>query len=89
VAHKINAVVIVFNDNAFGNVMRDQRDRFQGRLYGPELHNPDFMKLAEAYGARGTRALNAAELETKLKEALAVNAPTLLEVPCGPMPYPY
>jgi acetolactate synthase I/II/III large subunit len=34
VAHKINAVVIVFNDNAFGNVMRDQRDRFQGRVYG-------------------------------------------------------
>src|SRR5207237_10818394 len=36
VAHKINAVVIVFNDNAFGNVMRDQRDRFQGRVYGAE-----------------------------------------------------
>jgi acetolactate synthase-1/2/3 large subunit len=89
VAHKINAVVIVFNDNAFGNVMRDQRERFQGRVYGPELHNPDFMKLAEAYGVRGTRALKAAELETQLKEALAINAPTLIEVPCGPMPYPY
>ncbi|MDH3600486.1 MAG: thiamine pyrophosphate-binding protein [Candidatus Tectomicrobia bacterium] len=89
VAHKINAVVIVFNDNAFGNVMRDQRDRFEGRIYGPELHNPDFMKLAEAYGARGVRALNAEELEAKLKEALAIDAPTLLEVPVGPMPYPY
>ncbi len=89
VAHKINAVVIVFNDNAFGNVMRDQRDRFDGRVYGPELHNPDFMKLADAYGARGARAHNAEELEAKLKEALAVEAPTLLEVPVGPMPYPY
>ncbi|PON17182.1 hypothetical protein C2W62_14525 [Candidatus Entotheonella serta] len=56
VFHKINAVAIVFNDNAYGNVMRDQRDRFNGRVYGPELHNPDFMKLAEAYGARGARA---------------------------------
>ena len=89
VQHKINAVVIVFNDNAFGNVMRDQRDRFKGRVYGPELHNPDFMKLAEAYGVRGARAHNAEELEAKLKEALAINAPTLIEVPCGPMPYPY
>jgi acetolactate synthase-1/2/3 large subunit len=89
VAHKINAVVIVFNDNAFGNVMRDQRDRFQGRVYGAELHNPDFMKLADAYGARGVRAHNAEELETKLKEAISINAPTLIEVPCGPMPYPY
>jgi acetolactate synthase-1/2/3 large subunit len=89
VSHKINAVAIVFNDNAYGNVMRDQRDRFNGRIYGPELHNPDFMKLAEAYGARGVRAHNAEELETKLKEALAIEAPTLLEVPVGPMPYPY
>ena len=89
VQHKINAVVIVFNDNAYGNVMRDQRDRFQGRIYGPELHNPDFMKLAEAYGARGARVLDAEALEAKLKEALATNAPTLIEVPCGPMPYPY
>ncbi len=89
VAHKINAVVVVFNDNAFGNVMRDQRDRFEGRVYGPELHNPDFMKLAEAYGAIGARALNADELEAKLKEALATEAPTLIEVPVGPMPYPY
>ena len=56
VSHKINAVAIVFNDNAFGNVMRDQRDRFNGRVYGPELHNPDFIKLADAYGARGARA---------------------------------
>jgi acetolactate synthase-1/2/3 large subunit len=89
VSHKINAVAIVFNDNAYGNVMRDQRDRFNGRVYGPELHNPDFMKLAEAYGARGVRAHNADELEAKLKEALAIEAPTLLEVPVGPMPYPY
>ena len=69
--------------------MRDQRDRFQGRIYGAELHNPDFMKLAEAYGARGVRAFTPEELERRLKEALAIEAPTLLEIPCGPMPYPY
>ena len=47
------------------------------------------MKLADAYGARGARALNANELEAVLKEALATEAPTLIEVPVGPMPYPY
>src|SRR5207244_4051736 len=82
-------VVIVVNDNAFGNGMRDQRDRFQGRVYGAELHNPDFMQLAAAYGARGARARTAEELEATLKAALGINAPTLIEVPCGPMPYPY
>lgn len=89
VQQKINAVVIVFNDSAFGNVLRDQRDRFQGRVYGPELHNPDFMMLAKAFGVRGARATSAEELEAQLREALATDAPTLIEVPCGPMPYPY
>ena len=89
VKYGINAVVIVFNDNAFGNVLRDQKTEFGGRTIGVELHNPDFMKLAEAYGARGVRAHGADELEAALREALAVDAPTLIEVPVSMMPSPF
>ena len=89
VQHNINAVVIVFNDNAYGNVLRDQITRFDGRAIGAELHNPDFVKLAEAYGARGVRAQGPDELEASLREALAVEAPTLIEVPVGMMPSPF
>ena len=89
VQHGINAVVIVFNDNAFGNVLRDQINRFDGRTIGAKLHNPDFVKLAEAYGARGVRAQGPDELETSLREALAADAPTLIEVPVGMMPAPF
>ena len=89
VQHSINAVVIVFNDNAYGNVLRDQITRFDGRSLGAELHNPDFVKLAEAYGARGVRAQGPDELESSLREALAIEAPTLIEVPVGMMPSPF
>jgi len=89
VQHGINAVVIVFNDNAYGNVLRDQVNRFEGRTIGAALHNPDFVKLAEAYGARGVRAGGPEELETSLREALAQDAPTLIEVPVGMMPSPF
>ena len=89
VQHEINVVVIVFNDNAFGNVMRDQSNRFDGRVYGSKLRNPDFMKLADAYGARGARVTTAEGLEKALVEALATEAPSLIEVPVGEMPYPY
>ena len=51
--------------------------------------NPDFMTLAKTFGVRGARATTAEELEAQLREALAVEAPTLIDVPCGPMPYPY
>ena len=89
VQHGINAVVVVFNDNAYGNVMRDQINRFDGRAYGSQLHNPDFVKLAEAYGARGVLAQGPEQLESALREALATDAPTLIEVPVGMMPSPF
>jgi acetolactate synthase-1/2/3 large subunit len=69
--------------------MRDQINRFDGRAYGSQLHNPDFVKLAEAYGARGVLAQGPEQLESALREALATDAPTLIEVPVGMMPSPF
>ncbi|MFQ6028784.1 MAG: thiamine pyrophosphate-dependent enzyme [Dehalococcoidia bacterium] len=89
VQYGINVVVVLFNDNAYGNVLRDQVNRFEGRAIGAELHNPDFMKLAEAYGARGLRAEGPEQLEAKLREALSYNAPTIVEVPVGMLPSPF
>ena len=89
VQYGINAVVVVFNDNAYGNVLRDQRNRFTGRTIGAELHNPDFMKLAEAYGVNGVRAESPEALETALRQCLAHNGPSLIEAPVGPMPTPF
>jgi len=82
-------VVVVFNDNAYGNVMRDQVNRFQGRTIGVDLHNPDFMKLAEAYGARGMKASGPDQLEASIKDAISGNRPTLIEVPVEMMPTPF
>ncbi len=89
VKYGINAVVIVFNDGAFGNVYRDQTLEFEGRTIGSELRDPDFMKLAEAYGARGVRARGPEALESALRESLTVPAPSLIEVPVGMMPIPF
>ena len=89
VKYGINAVAVVFNDSAYGNVLRDQTTRFDGRTIGADLHNPDFMKLADAYGVRGVRANGADELEAKLAESLAIERPTLIEVPVGMMPNPF
>jgi len=89
VQYDINAVVVVFNDNAYGNVMRDQVNRFDSRTIGVDLHNPDFMKLADAYGARGLRSNGLDDLEQVLTDAISGNRPTLVEVPVGMMPTPF
>lgn len=85
VQYGINVVVIVFNDNAYGNVLRAQEEQFDGRIIGTQLHNPDFVKLAAAYGVQGVRVQGGAQLQQALSTALASNAPALIEVPVGPM----
>ena len=83
VQYRINVVVIVFNDNAYGNVLRAQIEQFDGHVLGTELYNPDFVKLAEAYGVGGVRVHDAEELESALRDALAADAPRVIEVPVG------
>jgi acetolactate synthase-1/2/3 large subunit len=82
---KLPLVAVVFNDNAYGNVRGSQMTRFGGRLIATDLHNPDLMKLADAYGIAGRRAKDAQELRRELRAALAANEPTLIEVPVPPM----
>jgi acetolactate synthase-1/2/3 large subunit len=70
--------------------LRDQKDRYGAdRAVGSELHNPDFVKLAEAYGARGIRAETPVALEQAIRDGIAADLPTLIEVPVGPMPSPF
>jgi acetolactate synthase-1/2/3 large subunit len=86
----ISLVSVVFNDSAYGNVRRSQVEQFDGRVYGSELLNPDFVSLAESFGVRGARATTPAELQGLLKEALArPTEPVLIDVPVSPMPAPF
>ncbi len=85
----INVVALVFNDNAFGNVRRIQREQFDSRFISSDLHNPDFVKFADSFGMRAMRAENPSALAALLPKALAANEPVLIEIPVGPMPNPH
>jgi acetolactate synthase I/II/III large subunit len=83
----INVVAVVFNDNAYGNVARDLDEHWGGK-FGAELHNPDFVRLAEAYGAVGRRAKEPAEVGKLVADAIQMDRPVLIEVPVGRMARP-
>jgi len=80
VRYGINLVTILFNNEAYGNVLRDQRRLFEGRESGSALSNPDFQVYAKAFGVRSWRVTDADGLRGALTEALTENAPTLIEV---------
>jgi acetolactate synthase I/II/III large subunit len=81
VQHNIAVVAIVFNNNAYGNVSRDQKQTYSGRYIGSDLTNPDFVKLGESFGVKSFRATSPNELKSMIAEALKLNAPALIEVP--------
>jgi acetolactate synthase-1/2/3 large subunit len=81
VQYNINLVTVVFNNQSYGNVRRDQNTNYQGRLLGSELNNPDFVSLAESFGALGLRADNAEQLQLALRQGFAAGRPVIIEVP--------
>jgi len=87
--YDIGIAIVVFNDGAYGNVQRELEDRFEGRSLGTDLTNPDFLALAGAFGVRGVRTDGPDGLERAVRDALAADAPTLIEVPVGEMPDPW
>ncbi|MDE0454228.1 MAG: thiamine pyrophosphate-binding protein [Gammaproteobacteria bacterium] len=84
VQYKVGLITLIFNNNAFGNVRRDQIEFFEGRVYGSELANPDFVMLAESFGARAHRVNSPAELGDRLQGALEESrrGPVVIEIPC-------
>jgi len=89
VRHNIGAVFVVFNDGAFGNVMRIQKQSYGNRTIAVDLANPDFVKLADSFGMMGVRATTPDALRAALRKAFASGGPALIEVPVAEMPDPW
>jgi acetolactate synthase-1/2/3 large subunit len=93
VQFNIGVVTLVFNNNSYGNVRRDQIERFDGRVVASDLVNPDFVKLAESFGVAAARVTSPDGFRSALEKALAHGGPYLIdiEVPTGSeaSPWPF
>ena len=87
VKYGINVVTVVFNDGAYGNVARDLDQDFGG-TYEADFVNPDFVALAESYGAKGYRVDSPDELTHAMHKAVDADAPCLIDVRLGRLPRP-
>ncbi|MEX0829630.1 MAG: biosynthetic-type acetolactate synthase large subunit [Nitrospirales bacterium] len=92
VIEKLPVKVFVIN-NRFHGMVRQWQDLFyEGRYASSYLGNvPDFVKLAEAYGAAGIRIEKVGDVDAGIQEALAIDRPVFVDVPvyryenCYPM----
>lgn len=80
VQYGISLVTIIFNNNKFGNVQRQQQEWFGGRIIASDLHNPDFVKFAESFGAAAYRTNSPEGLRQLIRKGLDHKGPTIIEV---------
>ncbi len=83
VQEKLPIIVVLVNDNCLSLIKSTQERKFDRRFIGVDLVNPDFCKFAEAFGVRSWRVSDDAAFETALREAMATNEPSLIEVKLG------
>jgi acetolactate synthase I/II/III large subunit len=84
VTENIPVTVIVLNNSILGMVAQWQRMLYKRRYMAVHLgKTPDFVKLAEAYGAQGLRATSIEEFHKAVKTALSSKVTTVIDVPIG------
>ena len=69
----------IANNNSLGMVRQWQEFFYESRYEATPLLNPDFVKVAEAYGIRAWRATNRSEARQAVVEARAHNGPAFIE----------
>lgn len=72
--------VVVWRDDGYGLIDWKQRNEF-GRPFGVEFGNPDLVAYAQSFGIPGFRPESAADLYPTLMRALAVDGPSVVDVP--------
>ena len=81
VQHRIGLPVVIFNDSTYTAVKSAQAREQESRFFGVDLINPDFVKLAGAYGIPGVRAESPEALTRAVVEAAGRDLPTIIDVP--------
>ena len=87
VQEQIDVLIILFNDSAYTAVKKTQHLLYANRYTATDLREPDFVALAQAFGARGIKASSTVELQEAVRTALQAGGTTLIEVPLPSWPW--
>ena len=80
VRKKLDIVHLIWNDGRYNMVEFQEKMKYQ-RASGVDFGPVDFVKYAEAFGAKGIRATSVEELEKALEEGFATEGPVIIDIP--------
>ncbi len=80
VQHDIPVIILVVNNGSYGTIRMHQEKHYPGRVSATDLRNPDFTRLAEAYGAYAERVETTEQFAPAFERARESGRPALLEL---------
>jgi acetolactate synthase-1/2/3 large subunit len=84
VQHKLPVKVLILNNGYLGLVRQWQELFYKKRYSHCQMENPDFVKVAEAYGARGLRVTEPKDVHDALQEMIRADGPVFLDAVVEP-----
>ncbi len=84
VDHGVDTVTVVMNNGCWGAEKAYQREFFDGRYIGADVHSPPFDQVAELYGAAGYRVERLDEVAEAVRAALDAGRPAVIDVAVDP-----
>lgn len=88
ISHSIPVVWVIIRNDVLAMVRDIQTMTYKGRYVASEFASPDFVALAESFGALGLRAAAPGEVAAAIRSAVAADKPAVVEVPIDPTEMP-
>lgn len=85
VQHHANLIIIVVNNGTYGTIRMHQERRYPGRVVGTDIVNPDFVALAQSFGAFGERVESTDRFPEAYRRAVTSGRPAVLELRTDPV----
>jgi acetolactate synthase I/II/III large subunit len=85
VRHRVPMTMIVVSNAVYGWIKAGQKTGYQGRYFSVDFNRTDHAAVAAAFGVKSWRVEDPAQLRAVLKQAVAHDGPTLVDVICQPL----
>ncbi len=85
IQYKLPIKIFILNNGYLGMVRQIQENNFDENYFATKLTNPDFVKLAQSYGAMGIRVEKMADLKPAIEKALSSELPAIIDCIVEPM----
>jgi acetolactate synthase-1/2/3 large subunit len=85
VRHRVPVTMVVVSNAVFGWIKAGQKTGYQGRYFSVDFNRTDHAAVAAAFGVKSWRVEDPAQLRAVLKQAVAHDGPTLVDVVCQPL----